>query len=229
MRTASSTCSMNPESTIALYSTRQRIRERVDELLLRRVVLVLQPVRAGGRDDREEALRVHALERGAQVRDVVVDRGAVVLDRAGAHVDARRRRRDLVLGERAEHLLVVLRVGARERLPVAARWQERVLRSELARPDAADPVVEVGDPVRLAELAVADDVDPAVGLAPDDVGDLGLQRLRVGRLVVGLAALDRGLERQQGRRPDEASHVRGTNAHVSLPLRGLQCAFCRTA
>ena len=54
MSTASSTCSMKPGVDDRLVLVVQRVGEREDELLLGPVVLVLEPVRAGRRDDRQE-------------------------------------------------------------------------------------------------------------------------------------------------------------------------------
>ena len=106
----------------------------------------------------------------------MVERGAVVLIGPVQTQNARRRLggdAHLVLGDEVRGNIsnsVVLRVRA------GNAWRSRLggrseSRAAHARPDAADPVVEVGDPVRLAELAVADDVDPRLGLARDDVGD----------------------------------------------------------
>jgi hypothetical protein len=80
---------------------------------------------------------------------------------------------------------VVLGVELRERQPVAARGQEVAVRErDHARLDPADPFIEVGDPGRLAHLAVVDDVDADLGLAPDDVLDRAFEDLGVRRLVV---------------------------------------------
>ena len=51
-----------------------------------------------------------------------------------------------------------------------------------------DPLVEIRDPVRLAHLAVVDDVDSRLDLAPDDVRDGVLERLLVALLGPAAAA-----------------------------------------
>ena len=63
----------------------QRIRDREDELLFGRVVLVAQPVDARGRDDWQESVGdVDGCERALEAREVARERRAVVGDRAGA-------------------------------------------------------------------------------------------------------------------------------------------------
>ena len=63
-------------------------------------------------------------------------------------------------------LLVELVVEAREVLAVAARRQDaRAVELDHARLEPAHPLVEVGDPGRLAHLAVVDDVDAGLRLA----------------------------------------------------------------
>ena len=63
----------------------QGVRDREDELLLGRVVLVAQPVHARGRDDRQERVDdVDAGECALEARDVALERRGVVADRPRA-------------------------------------------------------------------------------------------------------------------------------------------------
>src|SRR5262249_18704308 len=62
---------------------------------------------------------------------------------------------------------------------------------------------------RLAELAVADDVDADVGLLAHDLGDGLLQALRIGGVVERPAGLLGAQERAQRRRADEAADMGG--------------------
>src|SRR5262249_27779605 len=65
---------------------------------------------------------------------------------------------------------------------------------------------------RLAELAVADDVDAGLRLLPHDLGDGIGQALVIGFLVEPLACLARAQELLQLGRPDQAADVGGENA-----------------
>ena len=170
----------------------QRVGEREHELLLAGVVLVLEPVRAGRRDHRQEAVDAVVLVPGEgrlEVGDVTVERGAVVGQRAGAHPrHARAGGRGLLVGQRARGGGVALAdgglvervdrgIGAGERLAVAARREHaRALELDRAHLEAADPLVQVGDPAGLAHLAVVDDVDPDLDLLSDDVDRRPLRR-----------------------------------------------------
>ena len=163
----------------------QGVGERPDERLVALVELVLQPVRARRRDDREEAAGdVDRAQRRLEVVDVALHRRAVVGDRARAHpLDALARRRGAarvlaVLDEvaaladldRLDRVVALVVLGERLAVEVGG---ELVHPRQVDRPllDPADAVVEVGDPADLAELAVVDEVEPDVGLAADDVGD----------------------------------------------------------
>jgi len=53
----------------------------------------------------------------------------------------------------------------------AGRHHAGALHVHHARLQAADPLVEIGDPARLAHLTVVDDVDAGVDLAFDDISD----------------------------------------------------------
>ena len=66
----------------------QRVGDRVDELLLGRVVLVAQPVDARRRDDGQEDVGgVHAVDGRLESRDVLLERCRVVGDRPRARPD----------------------------------------------------------------------------------------------------------------------------------------------
>ena len=205
----------------------ERVGEREYELLLGGVVLVLEPVRARGRDHREEPLDAVVLGQGRlEVRDVAVERGAVVVERAGAHPRHRCRPRVVVgVGARGggvalAHGRLVERVErgvrARERLAVAARGQHaRALERYGTDLEAADPLVQVRDPAGLAHLAVVDDVDPGLDLLAYDVEDRVSQALLVCVLVDALTPLLGREKRQQLRRPDQAPGVgRKDSVHV---------------
>ena len=85
--------------------------------------------------------------------------------------------------------------------------------------EAGEPRPRIGHPVDLAVLAVADDVDPGVGLlrhhVRDGAADAGIE----GRLVVGLAELLGVEQRDQVGRPRQAAGVRGQDA-VRAALHG---------
>ena len=190
---------MIPASRIARYSIAQRVGERVDELLLGGVVLVAEPVDARRRDARDEGVDdVDALERRREVRDVLVDVAADVLDRAVA--DPEQPGRLLVLAVLLavgvdRHELGVEARGPSVRLGIEPGGQRHVGRRHLARRDARHAVVDVGDPARLAHLAVVDDVHADLRLLGDHVGDRALEVAveRVGVvLVVGLTRLEGG-------------------------------------
>src|SRR5262249_57957048 len=71
--------------------------------------------------------------------------------------------------------------------------------------EAGEAVVDVEGPVAaLAELTVADDVDPRISLLAHDRLDRFLQAGLVGRSVVRLAILDLVQERDELRRPNQA-------------------------
>ncbi len=73
--------------------------------------------------------------------------------------------------------------------------------------------MDVEGPVAaLAELAVADDVDPDLHLAADDLLDRFLQAGLIGRLVVGLLAFDLAQELDELRRPHQAADMGGADA-----------------
>ena len=206
----------------------QRVGDREDELLLGRVVLVAQPVDACRRDHRQERVGdVHA-RRAPPGSGRCPARGAgVVLDRAGAEPALRLRApassgslhadpvRDL-----ARERGVVLRVELRERLPVAARRQDRLaLERHHALLDPAHALVQVRDPGRLAHLAVVDDVDARLGLAADDVGDRVGQRLarmrRRRRLPRSFAASSRAARCGRIRLPTCVVRIRPSRAPLA--------------
>ena len=73
--------------------------------------------------------------------------------------------------------------------------------------------MDVEGPVAaLAELTVADDVDPRIGLLAHYRLNRLLQAGLVGRSVVRFAILDLVQERDQLRRPNQASDMRGKDA-----------------
>ena len=76
---------------------------------------------------------------------------------------------------------------------------------------------------RLAVFAVADDVDAALGLLPDNLRDGVLQCALVGRFVVGLAGLLGAKKLLQLRRPDQAADMGGENT-VRAAVHGVP--FC---
>ncbi len=183
-------------------------------------MLVDEPVGAGRRDDGQEPLDVLvAGERVLEVADVAIERRTVIGQRAGADpLTTRRRRRRLAVGNRTTGVVALAGggllervesgVGAGERLPVSTRGHHRP-GGHVERPqvEAADPLVEVRDPARLAHLAVVDDVDPDLDLAAHDVGDGLPQAFGVRRLVDLLPRLLGAQERQQLGRPDQAADM----------------------
>src|SRR5690606_34560884 len=135
----------------------QRLRERVDVLLLGRVVVVdAVEGGTGRRGDREEALlHADALHGGLQVRDVAVDAVVVgVLD--GAHADI-----GAAPASNAAHLAGE-ELG--EPLGGVAPGEVVVLVAIGVVLEAGDALVDVGGPRRLRELAVVDDVDAGLVL-----------------------------------------------------------------
>ena len=117
---------------------------------------------------------------------------------------------------------IVLGVELREGLPIAARRKDGpALGGHEPRLDSGDALVQVGDPVRLAHLAVVDDVDPCVDLPPDDLADRVDQRLLVPRRVDRCAVLHRDEVVEQRSRPRKAARMRGEDPvrHDSLPVR----------
>jgi hypothetical protein len=160
---------------------------------------------------------------GLEVGDVAVDRRAVVGDRAGA--DPHERVGVALLGRLGVAPLALAvggfiqrverGVGAREMLAVAARRQDAPLDLDRAQFETADAFVEVGDPGRLAHLAVVDDVDGGLDLVLDHVGDRARQARAVLVAVGGDAARQR-LERLEVGRADQAARVAG-----QYPVHGL--------
>jgi hypothetical protein len=202
----------------------EHVGERVDELLVGLVVLVDQPVGGRGRDHRQERLGylpAVAGQGGREVGQVAVDRGAVVAHRPGARPD-----RSAAPGGRGQaaaagclrldaHGRVVLervdlRVGAGEVLPVPAGRQDgRERPVQLPRLQPGRPLVQVGDPGRLAHLAVVDDVDARLDLpAHDVVNGIGQRRLVLGAVCRGRAVVGRRQEGEQFRRSNQASRMR---------------------
>ena len=160
---------------------------------------------AGAATGMNASVDLDALQRGLEVVDVALElRLAGVADRTDA--DRIHRGRDafarVELGvELGEFLAVdaaLERVGARlERPPLeAAQAFEHVLRP-------AD---------RLAELAVADDVDAGVGLLAHDGGDRLGEAAVIGRLVEAVALLPGAQELLQLGRPDQAADMGGEDA-----------------
>ena len=117
-----------------------------------------------------------ARERGAQVREVRLHRGAIdELDRPDAA-----RALERLLAEHARRALRGARgYGARSRCGGRGWWP--------AKPDK--PVLDVGGVADLARLAVADDVDAGGDLLRDGVGDAGRDGGIEGRRVVRLAVV----------------------------------------
>jgi hypothetical protein len=199
----------------------QRVGEREHELLLARVVLVLEPVRAGRRHHREEALDDIALVFGQgrlEVRDVTVDRRAVIGERTRADPDhALIGAVAVVLGQEVRGGAATLAdrgpvegvergVRARECLAIAARGEHAgALKLDRADLEPAHALVQIRDPARLAHLPVVGDVDPDLDLAADHVVHGCFQRAPVGVLVDRLAALLGRQERQQLSGADQAS------------------------
>ena len=189
----------------------QHVGDRVDELLLGRV-RALRPADARDarrRDDRQEpGDDVDLRQPGLDVVDVALQLG---LARVRERPDALPPAGALVLEALARH---VLRVEVRE-LDHVLRLRHRRGVEVAGRPvlEAAHPVEDVRGPVDgLAELAVADDVDPGVGLVADDVD----HRLAQHALVLGLierpAVTARLEDAPELRRAHEAPHVRGQDA-----------------
>ena len=92
----------------------------------------------------------------------------------------------------------------------------RVARRARAQLDAAEALVDVVVPRRLAELAIADDVDAGVALRLDDVADRPRQAFLVGLLVVVLAGVDLAQVRDQLRGTDEAADMRRADGRVRV-------------
>jgi hypothetical protein len=89
--------------------------------------------------------------------------------------------------------------------------------------DAAEALVDVEVPARLAELAVADDVDPGLPLGGHDLADAVAQAGPVGGPVVLLAGVDPAQERDQRVGPDEAPDMGRADGHGAiLAARRLQ-------
>ena len=202
--------------------------------LLGSVVLVDEARKAGGgRDDGQEALlRPGGLHGRLEVGDVARDDLAADVGhgRDAGPVPARA----LVL------LLVreVVGVELGEARPVGGRvvdaGEVRVARRARAQLDAAEALVDVVVPGRLAELAIADDVDAGVALRLDDVADRPRQALLVGLRVVVVAGVDLAQVRHQlcGRTRLPTCVVRmGASGSVMSPPRasGGMCTFCRSA
>ena len=186
----------------------------------------------GGRDDGQEALlgsgRVHGR---LQVGDVARDDLAAGV---GHGCDA-----GPVPARALVFLLVreVVGVELREARPVGGRvvdaGEVRVARRARPQLDAAEALVDVVVPGRLAELAIADDVHAGVALRLDDVADRPRQAFPVGLLVVVLAGVDLAQVRHQLRGTDEAADMRRADGRVrvrhvsSQGPAGRMCTFCR--
>ena len=222
-----------PASTMWRYSSREHVGHGEDELLLARVVLVDEPVGAGRSDHREKGVDdVGRRDGGAEVRDVALDGGRVVAERAGA--DPRVADLLLALATRRRGLAaraidggVVLAVEAGKRLAVTARRQVagRSLADDRPELDPVNALVEVGDPVGLSHLAVVDHVEADLHLLADRLGG----RVRdhpVAPLPRGLVGRrTRGHQLGERSRPDQTAGVcREDSVHVpsvvlvSLPL-----------
>ncbi len=164
----------------------QRVGQRVQVLFLALVVFVAVPVREiGWRHRRHERLLVaHSGKYFLQRRDVLLQRGhALVRNRPGAHPAGAPG-----LAGRAGHLR---RPGIEFRKrPVLARLVPVIRRlGAVARLDAGQAFVDVGDKADAAHLAVGDDVDAGICLAAHGLGDGALDARRERRLVDLLAAL----------------------------------------
>jgi hypothetical protein len=195
---------VRPASAIAWYSCVQRRREGEQRLLA--LVVLVRPLRqhAGRRHDGQEAAGDrHVGQRDLQVGDVSADRRvARVPDRARDRpaagltdrlAQSRRAVGALVLGVELGKVPVVLAADGRDH----GRGGGPVL-------DAAQPLEHVARPAhRLAELAVAHDVDPGVGLLADHRRHRAAERGRERRLVEPPAFLPGLDQRDQLGRSDQ--------------------------
>ena len=141
-----------------------------------------------------------------EVVDVALQLGLPgIFDRADANGFGRRRDRFLGI-ELGIELGELCAVGA------ALEWIGRLL-PERPPLEARQPLQRVLRPAdRLAELAVADDVDAGAGLLPHDIGHGVGQAFLIGFYVVRLAALLGAQEFLQRLRADQAADMRGENA-----------------
>jgi hypothetical protein len=216
----------------------QGVREPVDECLLVRVVLVLEPVRTRRRDDRQKRLGLIGAvldQRRLEIGDVALDGRAVVFQRACADPLDRRHRGDLLDGAarvaRAGRRLiqrVLAGVGAGEVLTIAARRQHAALMLDVAQLKATDTLVQIGDPRNLANLAIIDHIQANLELLLDDPRNSLPQSLAIHSLIDRLPRSHSVAQRHHLRGPDQATGVRRQNTvhqnSFSLNLIGVEAA-----
>jgi hypothetical protein len=185
-----------------------RVGERPEVLLFRPVVVIgtLQLDRSGRDGGDEGFLEALPLQRRLEVGDVGLDRGgAAVRDGAGAHRVRHRRRTAL-------RAALDLAVGVGEPPAVAAPGRAAATAGQIvASLEAGETIGDVLGKARFRVLAVARDVDPALGLHPHRPGHKtgqGRTFAIAERRAVRLSPEDL----DQLRRPDEAPDVRGEDA-----------------
>src|SRR5262249_53254907 len=132
----------------------------------------------------------------------------LLLTRIGDRPDA-----DRVHG--SGHALARIELGVElgEARPVGAALKRILARLERPALEAREPLQHILRPAdRLAELAVADDVDPGIGLRLDYVDDRLGEALVIGLLVEAVTLLPGAQELLQLRRPDQAADMGGEDA-----------------
>jgi hypothetical protein len=113
-------------------------------------------------------------------------------------------------GHAAERLRAEERRHALAKFRIVHEIEMRLGRKLTA--EAGEPVLDVGGIADLAGLAVADDVEADLGLAPDDVTHGPGDDAREFRLIVRLAAVLAQQQRDRVVRPRQAADVGGENA-----------------
>ena len=211
------------------------VRDRKHQLLVVPVVFV-PAIRddAGGRGDRKEAFGdVDACERGLEIVDIAPERVvAGIGDRARRRpirIAALPRRRSAPAPGRARRARRRTR-GKRSRSRPRANGS--IAPAHHRAPfEPVQPLEHVLRPAyRLAELAVADDVDPGLGLTPGDLGHRFRQHPAVIRLVHRHAVLLRSQDVLYRLRADQAPDMGGENAVLALLHPGsTSLAFARAA
>jgi len=191
----------------------QRVGDRMEVLLLARVVAVLHQSDATRRRDRrhEHVHRIDVLQAGLEIGQVGGERLLPdIADRPGTGVAGRLRARMRALVEGGKRLGLARR-------PVAGRGRDLL--------EAAEPVGDVILEARLGQFAVAHDVDAEFRLLADDADHRLVQLIGQRRPVVGLTRHAREQLRGQRLRPRQASHMRGDDAAPEFVDQGHAAGF----
>ncbi len=205
-RNGSSTCSRMPAAAIARYSLLSSAASAWKILLLGLVVFV--DADAGRRCRRQEHVMVrHALGLGGRLEavDVVLQKPLAAVAH-GAGADDRHDRH-----HRAAHhgFLEILRVVFGEGGDLLLEQEHLLVRARL---EPVEPLANVSEEAGLGKLPVSDDVDAAVDLAGDAIGDRRGEHPVVGHVIVWLAAVFRLHHVEQRVRARQAADMRRHDA-----------------